>query len=124
MKKQKMAAQESSFLLYTTSGGKEKIEVRLEKKTVWLTQAAMAELFQTTPQNITIHLKETYAEGELSESATCKENLQVQKEGVREVNRVRKFYNLEAILEWATVSVLIAVRNSANGQQSGSMNIW
>ena len=98
MKKQKMAAQESSFLLYTTSGGKEKIEVRLEKKTVWLTQAAMAELFQTTPQNITIHLKEIYAEGELSESATCKENLQVQKEGVREVNRVRKFYNLEAIL--------------------------
>ena len=97
-KKQKMAAEESSFLLYTTSDGKEKIEVRLENETVWLTQAAMAELFQTTPQNITIHLKEIFAEGELSESGTCKENLQVQKEGVREVNRVRKFYNLEAIL--------------------------
>lgn len=98
MEKQKMAAQESSFLLYSTSDGKEKIEVRLENETVWLTQAAMAELFQTTPQNITIHLKEIFAEGELSESATCKENLQVQKEGAREVNRVRKFYNLEAIL--------------------------
>ena len=97
-KKQKMAAEESSFLLYTTSDGKEKIEVRLENETVWLTQAAMAELFQTTPQNITIHLKEIFAEGELSESGTCKENLQVQKEGAREVNRVRKFYNLEAIL--------------------------
>ena len=97
-KKQKIAAEESPFLLYTTSDGKEKIEVRLENETVWLTQAAMAELFQTTPQNITIHLKEIFAEGELSESGTCKENLQVQKEGVREVNRVRKFYNLEAIL--------------------------
>ena len=97
-KKQKMAHEESSFLLYSTSDGKEKIEVRLENESVWLTQAAMAELFQTTPQNITIHLKEIFVEGELSESVTCKENLQVQKEGTREVSRIRKFYNLEVIL--------------------------
>lgn len=87
-----------SILLYTTPDGNEKIEVRLENETVWLTQSAMAELFQTTPQNITMHLKEIYAEGELTEDATCKENLQVQNEGQRQVGRTRKFYNLNAIL--------------------------
>ena len=94
----KLIPMESSFLLYTTPDGSEKIEVRLENETVWLTQAAMAELFQTTAQNITIHLKEIYATGELTEEATCKESLQVQREGQREVNRNRKFYNLEAII--------------------------
>ena len=89
---------ESSFLLYVTPDGNEKIEVRLENETVWLTQSSMAELFQTTPQNITIHLKDIYTTGELMEQATCKESLQVQAEGQREVNRNRKFYNLEAII--------------------------
>ena len=77
----KLIPTESSFLLYTTPDGNEKIEVRLENETVWLTQAAMAELFQTTAQNITIHLKEIYATGELTEEATCNESLQVQHEG-------------------------------------------
>lgn len=90
--------QEGSFLFYTTGDGKATIEVRLENDTVWLTQAAMAELFQTTPQNITLHIKDVYTTGELSEDATCKENLQVQTEGSRKVQRMRKFYNLEMIL--------------------------
>ena len=97
-KQNKLIPAESSLLLYTTPDGKEKIEVRLEHETVWLTQAGMAELFQTTTQNITIHLKEIYAAGELIEEATCKESLQVQQEGHREVSRNRKFYNLEAII--------------------------
>jgi hypothetical protein len=97
-KQNKLIPAESSLLLYTTPDGNEKIEVRLENETVWLTQAAMAELFQTTAQNITIHLKEIYAAGELTEEATCKESLQVQHEGQREVSRNRKFYNLEAII--------------------------
>ncbi|MDV2990199.1 MAG: virulence RhuM family protein [Dehalogenimonas sp.] len=88
----------SSILLYTTPDGNEKIEVRLENETVWLTQAGMAELFQTTPQNITLHLKEIFATGELAEDSTCKDNLQVQTEGQRQVSRIRKFYNLEAII--------------------------
>jgi hypothetical protein len=53
------------------------LEVRLDGDTVWLTQAQMAELFQTTPQNITLHLKAIFAEGELDEVATCKDYLQV-----------------------------------------------
>lgn len=58
----------------------------------------MAELFQTTPQNITLHLKALYAEGEIEEAATCKKYLQVRTEGEREVRRALRFYNLDAIL--------------------------
>ncbi|EKD28742.1 MAG: hypothetical protein ACD_79C00226G0001, partial [uncultured bacterium] len=58
----------------------------------------MAELFQVKPQNITMHLKNIYAEGELPEEATCKDFLQVQKEGNRDINRTQKFYNLDAII--------------------------
>jgi hypothetical protein len=63
-----------------------------------LTQAAMAELFQTTPQNITLHLQSIYDEGELDEAATCKEYLQVRQEGVRDVRRSLKHYSLDVIL--------------------------
>jgi hypothetical protein len=81
----------SSLLLYTTQAGNIEIEVRLENETVWLTQADMAELFQTTPQNITLHLKAIYAEGELKEDATCKEYLQVQSEGQRQTERLNEY---------------------------------
>ena len=74
------------------------IDVRLDGDTVWLTQAQMADLFQTTPQNVTLHLKAIYAEGELSETATCKDYLQVRQEGTRQVNRKLRHYRLEAIL--------------------------
>ncbi len=75
----------SELIIYQTEDGKTKLEVRLEHESIWLTQAAMAELFQTTPQNITLHLQGIYAEKELSEDATCKENLQVQtKEALKE----------------------------------------
>jgi hypothetical protein len=88
----------SELLLYQTEDGRTRIGVRLENETVWMTQASMAELYQTTPQNVTIHLKAIYAEGELEESATCKEYLQVQQEGARTVSRARKFYSLPAII--------------------------
>jgi len=86
------------IILYQTEDGQSRVEVRLEDESVWLTQAALAELFQTTPQNITLHLKNIFAEGELDEGTTCKDYLQVQPEGARQVQRSRKFYNLEAIL--------------------------
>ena len=89
---------QSQFLLYQTENGRTRIEVRLQDETVWMNQAAMAELYQTTPQNITIHLKAIYKEVELEESATCKEYLQVQSEGSRRVSRTRKFYSLPAII--------------------------
>jgi len=88
----------SELILYQTEDGKIRLDVRLQDETVWLTQAAMAELYQITPQNVTLHLKAIYAEGELDEQATCKEYLQVQKEGSREISRARKFYDLRAIL--------------------------
>ena len=75
-----------------------RLEVRLEEESVWLTQAQMAELFQTTPQNITIHIRSIYKEGELEYSSTCKEHLQVRKEGNRTVQRKQKFYNLDVII--------------------------
>lgn len=90
--------QYSQILIYQTADGNTKLEVRLEDETVWLTQKKIAELFQTTPQNITLHLKNIFSEGELSESATCKEFLQVQTEGKRSVERLQKHYNLDVII--------------------------
>src|SRR5437867_2057246 len=75
-----------------------KLQVRLDGQTVWLTQAAMADLYQTTPQNITLHLQSIYDEGELLEEATCKDYLQVRSEGKRKVQRSLKHYNLDVIL--------------------------
>lgn len=87
-----------NILIYQAEDGKTHINVRMEGDTVWLTQSAMAELFQTSSQNITMHIKNIYAEGELSEEATCKDYLQVQSEGGREVQRALKHYNLEIII--------------------------
>jgi len=88
----------SQIIIYQTESGQPKIEVRLQDETVWLTQKLMAELFQTTPQNITMHINNIFSEGELDESSTCKEFLQVQTEGERQIERSRKFYNLEVII--------------------------
>ncbi len=75
-----------------------RLEVRMEDETVWLTQAQMAELFQRTPQNITIHIRNAYHEGEIEKAGTCKDYLQVQKEGTRQVTRHVKYYNLDVII--------------------------
>jgi hypothetical protein len=88
----------SNLLIYQTEDGHTKIDVRLENETVWMTQKAIAELFQTSPQNITLHVKNIYEERELGAEATCKFYLQVQNEGSREVKRKAKHYNLEMIL--------------------------
>ena len=88
----------SEFLLYQTEDGRARIHVRLDGDTVWLTQAALAELYQTTPQNITLHIAAIYAEGELDEAATCKDYLQVRQEGARRVQRALKHYSLPMIL--------------------------
>jgi hypothetical protein len=90
--------QRSEMILYQTEDDQSRIQVRLEGGTVWLTQALMAELFQTTPQNITIHIRGIYKGGELAEEGTCKEYLQVRREGGRAVQRKIKLYNLDMIL--------------------------
>lgn len=83
------------FLVYSSEDGQSKIEVRLEGETVWLTQQHMADLFQTTQQNISLHLQNIYAEGELQSAATHKDFLSVRKEGARSVQRRIDYYNLE-----------------------------
>jgi len=90
------ASPNGQLLIY--EDGSLRVQVRIDGKTVWLTQAGIASLFQTTPQNITMHLKSIYEEEELNEKATCKEFLQVQQEGSRSVRRAAKHYNLDAIL--------------------------
>jgi hypothetical protein len=86
------------LVLYRTEDGRIRITCRLEADSAWLTQAAIADLFQTTPQNITLHIRAVYEEGELREEATCKEHLQVRQEGSRQVTRRLKHYNLNVIL--------------------------
>lgn len=88
----------TEIIIYQTEDGKTKIDVKLENETVWMTQKAIAELYQTTPQNITLHIKNIYEEGELEENSTCKNYLQVQTEGNRTVQRNSRHYNLELII--------------------------
>jgi hypothetical protein len=88
----------SELVLYQTEDGRTRIECRFDNETIWLTQAQLAELFQTTPQNITIHLKSIYEDDELGREATCKDYLQVRQEGPREVSRSLLHYSLPVIL--------------------------
>ena len=86
-----------NLIIYQTDDFKN-IEVRVSGNTVWLTQSQISELFATTPQNVTIHIRNIYKEKELEKHSTCKDFLQVQQEGGRTVNRIRQFYNLDMIL--------------------------
>jgi len=88
----------AEIIIYQPDNGSAKLEVRLYDETVWLTQAQMAELLQTTPQNITLHIKNVYKEKELKMISTCKDFLQVQTEKKREVRRRTKHYNLDVII--------------------------
>lgn len=103
------------FLLYQSEDGKTRIECRFEGETIWLTQQQMADLFQTTPQNITLHLKRIYTDGELGVTATCKQYLQVQNEASRQVRRNLKHYNLDAI---------ISVGYRVNSLRGTQFRIW
>lgn len=84
--------------MYQTENGDTKIQVRLEGETVWMTQKAMAELFQKSVKTINEHIKNIYEEKELEESLTIRKNRIVQLEGSREVEREVTFYNLEMII--------------------------
>ena len=86
------------LILYRTEDGHAALQLRAVDGTVWLTQAEIAVLFDTTPQNITQHIRSIYEDREQSEAATCKELLQVRDEGGRAVQRTVKAYNLDAIL--------------------------
>jgi len=91
-------ANKSQLIIYQTEGGQTKIEVRLENETVWLTQQLMAELFQSSKQNISHHINRIFEEGELQPEATVKKYLTVRKEGSRKVKRRLEHYNLDMII--------------------------
>lgn len=107
--------EEKKIIIYQSEDGQTQIDVRLENDTVWLTQAQMAELFQKTPQNITMHIRNAYNEGELDQQATCKEFLQVHTEGKRHVMRVQKFYDLD---------VIISVGYRVKSKRGTAFRIW
>ena len=88
----------SDLILYTSEDGRSQIRLRAKDQTVWLTQLEMAELFDATKQNISLHLKNLFEEGELDSTAVVKESLTVQLEGTRQVQRPVTLYNLDAIL--------------------------
>jgi hypothetical protein len=88
----------SEIVLYQTEDGQSRIAVRLEGDTVWLTQVQMADLFQTTKQNISLHIKNIFDEEELDPAATVKQYLTVQNEGGRQIRRGLDHYSLEMIL--------------------------
>lgn len=90
--------QKSQIIIYKTEAGEAKIDVRFDGETVWLAQNAMADLFQTTKQNISQHIKNIEEEGELAEGSTVKNFFTVQNEGNREVKREIEYYNLDMII--------------------------
>lgn len=89
---------DGELILYTLEDGSAAIQLRAEGGTVWLTQLEMSTLFDTSKQNVSLHIKNILAEGELAEAATVKESLTVQTEGKRRVQRTNLLYNLDMIL--------------------------
>ncbi|MCI7597298.1 MAG: virulence protein RhuM/Fic/DOC family protein [Bacteroidales bacterium] len=89
---------DNKIVIYQTEDGKTQLDVKFENETVWLTQAQMTELFQTTKQNISLHINNIFKEGELDSKATVKEYLTVQHEGKRTVRRKVKYYDLDVII--------------------------
>ena len=85
----------NEIIIYTTDDGQVEIEVRLEDENVWLTQNSMAELFNTTRNNITMHIKNIFEEGKLQENSASKESIVTAKDGK---NYKTKFYNLDVII--------------------------
>lgn len=106
---------ESSFLLYEGDNEKVHVRVLIHAETLWLAQRQIAELFNSTPDNISLHLKNIFAEGELDESATAEDFSVVQNEGGRAVRRMLKHYNLDAI---------IAVGYRVSSKRATQFRIW
>ena len=106
---------ESNILLYETDDGKINVDVILKEETIWLTQKGMADLFECSIDNISLHLKNIFQEKELDKSSTVEFFSVVRKEGNRNVTRNLEFYNLDAI---------IAVGYRVNSKKATKFRIW
>lgn len=89
---------QGNILIYQNEKGDTKVDAYFNDSSIWMNQKSIAQLYQTSPQNITLHIKNIYSDGELVEESTCKDYLQVQNEGNRKVKRSVKIYNLDMIL--------------------------
>lgn len=105
----------NQIIIYQTEDGQTQVDVRMENETVWLTQAQMVELFQTTKQNVSLHVGNVFKEGELEQKSTVKEYLTVQQEGERKVTRKVKYYNLD---------VIISVGYRVKSKRGTAFRIW
>ena len=115
---------QSDLILYQTEDGRTRIQCRFENETVWLTQQHMAELFQTTQQNVSLHVRNIYEEGELAEGATHKECLSVRQEGTRSVQRRVEFYNLDVIISVGRIPRPVDRRRSAAIPDDAQRSQW
>ena len=106
---------QKQVLIYQAEDGSFQTEIRLESDTIWLNQKQISELFNTSTDNIGLHIKNVYADGELSEEATTEDYSVVRLEGKRKVNRRVKHYNLDAI---------ISVGYRVNSKQGTQFRIW
>ncbi len=112
---------QGEFLLYQTEDAQTRVQVRFEAGDVWLTQQQLADLYQSSPQNITQHIRAIYQTGELQEAATCKPYLQVRQERGRQVSRSLKHYNLEVALD---VAKLLPAPGNAAASEAFAKNIF
>ena len=108
----------SDLILYQTEDGQTRIQCRFKDENLWLTQAQMAELFQTTPQNITQHIKAIYEEAELAEDSTCKQFLQVRSEGLGKSSARSLITAYRSFWPWASACAASAARSSASGRMN------
>jgi hypothetical protein len=108
-------SKELLFLIYNTPQEDVKVDVLVQDETIWLTQKAMAALFGTSTDNIGLHLKNIYTDGELIEEASTEKISVLQKEGTREVRRSINFYNLDAV---------ISVGYRVNSAKATQFRIW
>ena len=105
----------NNLIIYTSKDGNIKVDVNIQNENIWMSQEVMANLYDTTKNNISIHLKNIFEEGELEKESTVKKILTVQKEGNREVKRNIEHYNLDAI---------IAVGYRINSKKATEFRIW
>lgn len=106
---------QGEIILYQSNDNKTVLEVKFEEDTVWLSQAQMVDLFNSTKQNISLHISNIYKEGELIQTSTVKEYLTVQLEGIREIKRKVSIYNLD---------VIISVGYRVKQQRGTQFRIW
>jgi hypothetical protein len=106
---------QNNIVIYEDKNGNVELRADIEKDTIWATRIQIAQVFETTPQNISLHLGNIYSEGELEEVATRKKSFLVQKEGGRATKRSIDAYNLDAI---------IAVGYRVNSKKATQFRIW